>query len=152
MVETHQLLGALRRATLAVTPAEIADAHEQAASLLEDAGWSEAAEAVRAVLSDERHGAAPRPCAEPPADIPFSVALSPDEYDVATILAFDPDADIAPGAFSRGDPGRRSCRLPRDAMPDRSWRKLARACSADHSPDGDTILRTFLAARRASAA
>mgnify|MGYP003575147225 CR=1 FL=1 len=152
MVETHQLLGALRRAALAVTPAETAEAREHAASLLEDAGWSEAEEAVRAVLSEKSHGVSPRPCAEPPADIPFSVALSPDEYDVATILAFDPDADIAPGAFSRSGPGGRSCRLPRDAMPDRSWRKLARACSADHSADGDTILRTFLAARRASAA
>ena len=38
MVETHQLLGALRRAALAATPAEIAEAREQAASLLEDAG------------------------------------------------------------------------------------------------------------------
>ncbi len=118
--------------------------------MLEDAGWPLAEEAVRAIPSDESHGGAPRHCPEPPADIPFSVALSPDEYDVATILAFDPDADIAPGAFSRSDPGGRSCLLPRDAMADRSWRKLARACSADHSADGDTILRTFLAARRAS--
>lgn len=148
MVETHQLLGALRRAALAATSEEIAAARTDAASLLEEAGWIDAAAAVRAVLPGASYEVTPHHSA----NIPVFVTLSPDEYEAATIIAFDPDAYIAPSAFSRSDPGGRPCLLPVDAMPERSWRKLARACSADRSADGATILRTFLAERSASAA
>lgn len=59
MVESHQLLFALRRLLLAETLAETWAARAEAANLLQAAGWSASHDAIRARLGHAPHEAPP---------------------------------------------------------------------------------------------
>lgn len=82
----------------------------------------------------------------------LTLALTQAEHHAATILAFDPDAQVAIGhlATDHGEP--RDHLVSGCAMDLRAWRMLARACSGDADRQDDmTRLALFLAERRQAA-
>lgn len=80
------------------------------------------------------------------------IALTENEYHVATILAFDPDAHVSAGHLRPGIGDPRTRLLAGDAMGPREWKVLARACCPEAGPLDDTAcLALFLAERTRSA-
>ncbi len=79
----------------------------------------------------------------------LTLALSDIEYAAACILAFDPDAALAPEALlSTGTEDDRIHQIGTDQFTIRTWRQLARACrrSTTHHDD-DLCLSAFIAER-----
>lgn len=82
----------------------------------------------------------------------LTVMLSESEYHAATILAFDPEAYLAPGQLSAHHHDPRDRLLAGDAMSLRGWIMLARACSEGGGRHDDRArLEIFLAERTMAA-
>lgn len=82
----------------------------------------------------------------------LAIALSDAEYDVASILSFDPDASVLPGSLATYAHCERPHQLSTNAMNLPAWLILARACLPDSSPlDPLTCLFAFVAVRGAPA-
>lgn len=80
----------------------------------------------------------------------MTLALTEPEHHAATILAFDPDAQVSTGHLATGPGEPRDHLVPGGALNLRAWSLLARACSCDTDRHDDmTRLALFLAERRA---
>jgi len=78
----------------------------------------------------------------------LTIALCEAEYDVANILAFDPEANIPPGSLSHHAENPRPYLLAGSAMGLAAWTALARACIPNAGPvDSPACLESFLADR-----
>lgn len=84
----------------------------------------------------------------------LTLALSDTEYEVARILAFDPEAQLAPGTLIANsdnicsDFDARNVHVAADLFATTIWQRLARACSDwTRQHDDTSCLATFLAER-----
>lgn len=82
----------------------------------------------------------------------LTIALSESEYHAATILGFDPDANLSAGQLAADHHEPRDRLLAGDAMSLRGWIMLARACSEGIDQHDDRArLEAFLADRASDA-
>ena len=74
--------------------------------------------------------------------------MTQSEYEAATILAFDPEAQVLPGQLASEQSAPLDCQLPGHALSVRDWKHLARASHPATSPIDDmSRLAAFLGER-----